>query len=177
MSFWHSLSYDVIYFYIPFLPPLVKVFQHHNKMTVDVYFTTLWANFADDKLMIYFLYFLENRLWHFMQIVSRGDNLLEMSKHVFKWKLKTNVKMVSAEILTQQCWALNTIRDTRKRSLCHLCEQRKPKTACASTQYDQNLDYLSVPYNIQWLYKRTKNALIRLCWYAGWSRLSLPRME
>ena len=31
--------------------------------------TTLWANSADDKLMILFLFVLENRLRHFMQIV------------------------------------------------------------------------------------------------------------
>ena len=32
-----------------------------------------------------FLFFLENRLWYFMQIVSYGDNLHEMSKSIF-WK-------------------------------------------------------------------------------------------
>ena len=45
-------------------------------------FTSLWANSADDKWM---LYFLENRIWHFMQIVSNGDNLHEMSNPDF-WK-------------------------------------------------------------------------------------------
>ena len=41
----------------------------------------LWAiQSADDKLMIFFLYFLENRIWHFMQIVSLEDkNVHEMS--------------------------------------------------------------------------------------------------
>ena len=38
-------------------------------------FTTLWAFSADDKLMIFFLFFPENWIWHFMQIVSLGDNL------------------------------------------------------------------------------------------------------
>ena len=46
-------------------------------------FTTLWAFLADGKLMIFFLFFLENRIWHFMQIVSSGDNLHEMSNPVF----------------------------------------------------------------------------------------------
>ena len=32
--------------------------------------TKLWADSADDKLMIFLLFFLENRIWHFMQIVS-----------------------------------------------------------------------------------------------------------
>ena len=40
-------------------------------------FTTLWANAAEDRLMIFFLLFfsIENRKWHFMQFVSSGDNL------------------------------------------------------------------------------------------------------
>ena len=46
-------------------------------------FTTLWAFSADDRLMIFFLFFPENRIWHFMQIVSLGDNLHEMSYPVF----------------------------------------------------------------------------------------------
>ena len=32
--------------------------------------TKLWADSADDKFVIFFLFFLENRIWHFMQIVS-----------------------------------------------------------------------------------------------------------
>ena len=53
-------------------------------MTVSVWiYTTLWANSADDKLLIFFLFSPENRIWHFMQIVSIGDNLHEMSKPVF----------------------------------------------------------------------------------------------
>ena len=35
-------------------------------------FTTFLANSADDKLMIFFLFFPEKRLWHFMQSVSLG---------------------------------------------------------------------------------------------------------
>ena len=45
-------------------------------------FTTFWANSADDRLMIFFLFSSENRVWHFMQIVSIGDYLHEMSKPV-----------------------------------------------------------------------------------------------
>ena len=33
-------------------------------------FTTFWAFSADDRLMIFFLFFPENRIWHFKQIVS-----------------------------------------------------------------------------------------------------------
>ena len=31
---------------------------------------TFWANSADDKLVVFFLFFSENRLRHFMKIVS-----------------------------------------------------------------------------------------------------------
>ena len=46
-------------------------------------FTTLLANAADYKLVTFFLFFPENRIWHFMQIVSIGDNLHEMLNPVF----------------------------------------------------------------------------------------------
>ena len=52
-------------------------------VTDTLTFTTLWAFLADGKLMIFFLFFLENRIWHFMQIVSSEDNLHEMSNPVF----------------------------------------------------------------------------------------------
>ena len=42
-------------------------------------FTILWAFSADDKLMILFLFFPENRIWHFMQIVRRQ----------FAWNVKS----------------------------------------------------------------------------------------
>ena len=45
-------------------------------------FTTLWADSADDKLMIFFLIFPENRIWHFIQIFSYGDNLHEVSNPI-----------------------------------------------------------------------------------------------
>ena len=32
--------------------------------------TMLWTDLADNKLVIFFLFFLENRIWHFMQTVS-----------------------------------------------------------------------------------------------------------
>ena len=42
-------------------------------------FTTLWANSADHNLVRFFLYFQENKIWHFMQIAFIGDsNLHEM---------------------------------------------------------------------------------------------------
>ena len=49
--------------------------------------------------MIFFLFFLENEIWHFMQSISIGDNLHEMSKPIFG---KKNIKMnmSSAENIT-----------------------------------------------------------------------------
>ena len=61
--------------------------------------TTLWAYSADNKLMIFFLFFPENKIWHFMQIVSTGDNLHEMSKPVFREKIR---KLFQYAI----CWKL-----------------------------------------------------------------------
>ena len=51
-------------------------------------FTTLWANSADYKFIIFFLFFPENGIWHFMQIVSIWDNLHEMSNPAFWEKLE-----------------------------------------------------------------------------------------
>ena len=38
---------------------------------------------ADDIMKYFFLFFLENRIRHFMQIVSIGDNLHEVSDPIF----------------------------------------------------------------------------------------------
>ena len=51
--------------------------------------TTLWANSADNKFMIFFS---ENRISYFMQIVSSGINLYEMSTPVFLKKNNNNKK-------------------------------------------------------------------------------------
>ena len=40
-------------------------------------------NSADDKQMIFVLFFVANRIWHFMQIVSLGDNLYEVPNRIF----------------------------------------------------------------------------------------------
>ena len=34
-------------------------------------FSSLWANSADKKLMLFFFFFQEKRIWHIMQIVSK----------------------------------------------------------------------------------------------------------
>ena len=50
--------------------------------------TTLWAS-ADDRLMIFFFFFPENMIWHFMSV----DNLHEMSSHVLGKIKKKYFKM------------------------------------------------------------------------------------
>ena len=49
-------------------------------------FTMLWASTADDKLMKFFLFFLENKIRHFKQIGYLGDNVYEMSDPIFYGK-------------------------------------------------------------------------------------------
>ena len=47
-------------------------------------YMTFWTISADDvDGFFYILFFPENRLWHFMQIVSWGENLHEMSEPIF----------------------------------------------------------------------------------------------
>ena len=54
-----------------------------GKLTESLIFTTLWANSAENKLVILFLFFPENRILHYIQIVSVWDNLHDMSNTVF----------------------------------------------------------------------------------------------
>ena len=87
---WPSASEEIVCSWMP---------DSWSKMTdnssscdpAQLTFTTLWA---DNKLII-FLFFPENRLWHFMQIVSY--NLHEMPNPIFWEKY---FKMSSAEKFT-----------------------------------------------------------------------------
>ena len=55
----------------------VKSFKHHvyTIITLNIQIpltnTTLWENLADNKSMIFFLFFPENRIRHFIQIVRQ----------------------------------------------------------------------------------------------------------
>ena len=46
-------------------------------------FTPINVNAADNKLFIVFLFFPESKWWHFMQIVSQGENLHKISSPLF----------------------------------------------------------------------------------------------
>ena len=58
---------------------------HAHGQTRTLAFTNLWANSEYNKSMIVFFFFFsqENRIWHFMQIESIGDNLHGMPKPIF----------------------------------------------------------------------------------------------
>ena len=102
-------------------------------------FSMLGRNFNGQK---FFLAFLENRFLHFMQIVSTGDNLHEMSKPVF-WENKTNIIrlpyffLISREIFRQLykgdnfrvfLLASHTKTSFRKRALYYNKKNMLPKT-------------------------------------------------
>ena len=53
----------------------------------EINLSTFWANSADDKRVVVFLYFPENRLCYFTQ----GDSLHEMSKLIFLNKNEENI--------------------------------------------------------------------------------------
>ena len=47
------------------------------------YTLTFLCKLSAKETVIFFIYFPENRLWHFMQIVSLEDSLHEISKPIF----------------------------------------------------------------------------------------------
>ena len=62
-------------------------------------FNTLWANIAYDKLIVFFLISPENLIWYFMQIVSSGDDLQEMSSPIFWENEENNNKATKCRLL------------------------------------------------------------------------------
>ena len=73
-------------------------------------FSTLVKNFQQTTFWnIFFLIFLENRIWHFMQIVSKGDNLHEMSNPDFweKKKKKKNITNFLSAEFAQRVWRVS----------------------------------------------------------------------
>ena len=59
---------------------------HFCKLSFITSFTTLSTNSAGNKLVIFFLFFWENRIWLFMQIVSTHANCLQWRQ--FAWNVK-----------------------------------------------------------------------------------------
>ena len=58
-------------------------YHNYHKYFDTLTIMTLWTYSADEKLIIFFLFFPEIGLWNFMQIVPLGDNFHEMSKPIF----------------------------------------------------------------------------------------------
>ena len=55
--------------------PLRRWRTNYELFSVLLTLVRLWTNSADDKLMIFFLFFQENRILHFMQIVSSSAEI------------------------------------------------------------------------------------------------------
>ena len=124
-----------------------------------------WANLADDKLLYFFLFFPENRLWHFMQIVSIGDNLHEMSKPVFNgdnlhemskpvfWKKEK--KNISVCRLLK---ILPRMLSVKKRD-CHSSQYKSAIRADKNTNYFVCIIYITPNWGIIEKKKQTKGTL------------------
>ena len=70
-----------------------------------IIFTTVWTNSAEDKLMIIFLFYPQNRLWYFMQTVSltvcMKCQILFSGKNKKKYfKMSSAEKLPSIQFLT-----------------------------------------------------------------------------
>ena len=60
-------------------------------------------NFSRWQFETFFLFFLENKIWHFMQIVSLGDNLHEVSDPIFfRKQLAWSIRSYFPEKKTRQ---------------------------------------------------------------------------
>ena len=57
--------------------------MYDSKRIIIVLTLSILGKISADDTEIFFLFFPGNRLWHFMQIFSSGDNLHEMSKPIF----------------------------------------------------------------------------------------------
>ena len=112
-------------------------------------FTTLLANSANDKLVIVFLFFPENRIQHFMQIVSSGDFkhfmqtvsfrlLHEMLKPFFFPRKQNSIfhanclylsKLSLFETICMKCQNLFSGKNKKNISKCHLLKSL-PRLLC-----------------------------------------------
>ena len=76
---------DSFFFFLLLVSVLVDILAYLHIFTHN---TMLWADSADDKLMIFFIFFLETRIWYFMQIVFLGDIVFQI---LFSRKNKKNI--------------------------------------------------------------------------------------
>ena len=74
-------------------------------------FTSLWPNLADNKLMIFFLFFPEDRIWYFKQIICIGDNLHAMVKTCFLGKMRKSILVCCLQEILPWVLSNNSISD------------------------------------------------------------------
>ena len=76
-------------------------------------FKALWVDSADDKWNRYLvLLFPENKVWHFMQIVSSGDNLQEISTLICREKKESKI------FQNVICWCFPSMLSTNNCKKC-----------------------------------------------------------
>ena len=73
---------------------LLSSLQTTIRVNTELSITNLWAIPTEDKLIFFISSFLENWIWHFMQIASNGGNLHESSNSVFGKNKKISKKNV-----------------------------------------------------------------------------------
>ena len=80
----------------------------------------LMANSADDKFMIYFLFFPENRIWYFMQRREFARNVISY----FMRKIRKLFQIVVCWIFYPACLALGSMNHCKSyRGDCVYCKQ------------------------------------------------------
>ena len=55
-----------------------------NLLCIFIFMLRIWGKNFNIRLEIFVLFFQEMGFWHYMQIVSIGDNLHEMTKPIFR---------------------------------------------------------------------------------------------
>ena len=65
-------------------------------------FTNFWANSADDKLMMFFLFFPDNRIWHCQNLFSGEKKIGKIFQHVICWKFFVRVLSVEKQLHKKQ---------------------------------------------------------------------------
>ena len=117
--------------------------------------TSLLTHSADDKFVIFWLFFPYNRFWHFTQIVSTGDNLHEIPKSCFLRKIRNDIFLIFSrkkKALTVHAKCLHWRQFAWNAKSCLLEKIRNkscPRTASSPAGYILYCNIFIVkPYNI-----------------------------
>ena len=86
---------------------IVYIFINNHLWILTKPISLSQVNSADNKLILFFLsFFLENKIWHFMQIVSLEDSLYEMLNIIFWEKSEKCFKIISDNFFLPSMQAL-----------------------------------------------------------------------